>query len=869
MRVTGATPATPRAASKSLNLDAQPLAVERLGVLLMKEPSQPGLPTHLSAGSGLLKLGKELLVVGDDEVGLGVFRGAAKGTWVPLLQEGLPLDRELRHQHKPDFEALAALPAFPGAPHGAILAVPSGSTPQRARASVVPLGADGAPSGTPKTLDLRALYAALERRIPSLNIEGAVVMGNRLRLLQRADADTDSNAIIDLDLQAVLKAIEHRGALDGEVLREVTSVHLGSLGGVQLGFSDASALPDGRLVFTASAENSTDSYNDGEVVGSVVGVMEPDGRISAQFAIPGHKVEGVAAEVAQGDLALTMVTDADDPEVPALLLGAKLAGLGRPPALRSEPSRFEPAGPAAGAKTSAQGFLEVAKASGSGIGWVTGDAAAARGTRLGLAELRHFAKLADQGGLQPAELRVAPQQPGAPDSEWFSHQGQVVWQLRTPGGRIPPGLEALAKDRGVSKLTVGELAGAQPISPVADVSAPAAFQRAMALADRLFSSAGGDPQAPQFQLFRYTVARYLLNATTPQALAYLAQTYQGDTQGLLATGQVPARWVEKLERGFKKPYTNDEALGWLNQMAAKLEGAVAFIDANNPKGAPVTFYTAGSTTKARWSVGSDLDILIDTPDAELMKAVLTGPHGFYGGADKEEFAILNASFYWDRTAFFGTPVKLATGTQAMKPALVEETFLRTSREDWGVAITPSAEGAKVELLPAAREKFVKEAPVVTEVLYDMSRPTRAQVDTRWVTEHWEAIVREAPEVRLLSRERMIETGRALVTALLPEALSPARLSAYFESPAGQRALGSEEGKAWLSQHGLRGFDPARAELPWGALVPPMDFDLLLGVADPVERLFIDFASAEQSRLSAEQGAGAQGAWRAALEQARS
>jgi hypothetical protein len=529
-------------------------------------------------------------------------------------------------------------------------------------------------------------------------------------------------------------------------------------------------------------------------------------------------------------------------------------------------SQFEHKAPRSNSMLSGGVVANATKPRSSDIGWVSGESPALSVARQGLAELRHYATLADKAGLQPAEIRVASQQPGAPDSEWLDDSGRVVWQLRTPGGRIPPGLEALAKDRGVSTVTQGELVGVQPIETVADVSAPAEFGRAMALADRLFSKAGGDPQDPQIQLFRYTVARYLLNATTPQSLAYLARTYQGDTQGLLATGQVPARWVEKLERSFAAPYTTDQALAWLDQMASKIKSAVAFIDDNNPNGSPVTFYTAGSSTKARWGAGSDLDILIDTPDAELMKTILTGPDGFYGGADKEEFAILDASFYWNRTDFFGTPVKLAEGTQAMKPELLKETFLRTSREDWGVSIAPSADGTTVELLPTAAEKFVREAPAVTEVLYDMSRPTRDQVDTQWVTEHWDAIVREAPEVRLLSRERMIDIGHELVKALLPDALSPARLSAFFDSPAGKTVLASEEGKTWLAQHGLNDFDAKRTDLPWGSLVPPMDFDVFLGVTDPVERLFIDFASSEQVRRSVEQGAGKQAAWLPELEQ---
>lgn len=518
----------------------------------------------------------------------------------------------------------------------------------------------------------------------------------------------------------------------------------------------------------------------------------------------------------------------------------------------AQTSTFDQTGPAVVAEApAAAAFTEAAKAS-RAIGWTAvGDAGTP--VRAAQAELRHFAKLALEGGLRPAMLRVAPRAEGAPESQFLTVKGddgqaRVAWLVRTADGTMPRGLEALAGELGVKDLgttSARGIEGARPIAQVTDVSPKAAFGRAMKLADQLFRAAGGDPTNPDFQLFRYTIARYALNATSPQALAYLAEQYQGDTKGLVATGQVPARWVEKLERSFTELYTNEDAMKWLRQMSAKLPEAMKFIDEANVNGAPVTFYTAGSTTKARWTAQSDLDLLVDTPDKELEQKILKGPHGFYGGANKDEFAILNASFYWDRGPFFGEPVELAKGTAAMTPEVVEQVFKRTAKDAWGVEIESDAAATRVTVTPEAAEQFVRESPSVSEVLYDYSRPTRAQLDTKWVTEHWDAVVVDAPELQYFSRQRLVDEGNALVKALLPAALSEANVARFFKA------------------EGLPLPAPG-ADL--AALIPPMKLDDFLGLTDSAERLFVDFASSDRIKQAAEAKTGT--AWGEAFAAAR-
>ncbi|MCP3099015.1 hypothetical protein LZ198_09030 [Myxococcus sp. K15C18031901] len=294
--------------------------------LTLEAPEAPGRPAHVSAASGLVRAGDWLYVVADDSLHLAVFpaRGDAPGRQVRLFPGELPEEASARKAAKPDLEVLCLLGPLGGAPHGALLALPSGSTPTRMRGALLPLDASGTLSGPARTVDCSALYLQLAREFGSLNIEGAAVVGGRLRLLQRGNGDAGVDALVDLDRERVLRAVEV-GALGPEVLRTTRRWELGRAGGIRLSFTDASPLPDGRLVFTAAAEDTRDAYADGAVAGSAIGVLAPDGTPMFLDGVDAKvKLEGVDAWVEQGRVHVLLVADADDPTVAAPLMEAAL-----------------------------------------------------------------------------------------------------------------------------------------------------------------------------------------------------------------------------------------------------------------------------------------------------------------------------------------------------------------------------------------------------------------------------------------------------------------------------------------------------------------------------------------------------------------
>ncbi|WNG43302.1 hypothetical protein F0U60_03735 [Archangium minus] len=298
--------------------------------LTLQTSETPGGHAHVSAASGLVRTGNWLHVVADDSLFLATFalEGGAPGQLLRLFPGELPLEPKARKALKPDLEALCLLGAFADAPHGALLAVPSGSTPVRMKGALVPLAADGSLAGPVREVDFTSVYAQLTRELGPLNVEGAAVSGPRLRLLNRGTGDQGTDAVVDLDAGRVLRTLEAGEPLQPDVVRTVRRWELGRSGNVRLSFTDAAPLPDGRIVFTAAAEDTRDAYADGAVMGSAVGVLAPDGSPMFLDGVDAKvKLEGVDARVERGRIHLLLVADADDPAQAAPLFETVLEGV--------------------------------------------------------------------------------------------------------------------------------------------------------------------------------------------------------------------------------------------------------------------------------------------------------------------------------------------------------------------------------------------------------------------------------------------------------------------------------------------------------------------------------------------------------------
>ena len=298
--------------------DLPPLELRRLRDLDF-EPSADG-PAHLAAGSGVVRRGDFIYVIGDDLLDLGEFvlSTGEPGRLRPALAAAPGSD-------KADLEALTALPPIDGHPYGGLAGFGSGSRRSRDHGFWWPFASDGSLVGEPVPLDLRPSYDRLRTELPDLNIEGAAVMAGTLWLFHRATGD-QPNAVAELSLEHVERSLREDQRLDCEELVGLRRYDLGRLDHVPLAFSDATPLADHVVVFTASAEDT----RTGGIHGSVVGTIDRDGSVRRLRTIDRRwKVEGVHASIDTGVLDLVFVCDQDDPDVPSPLLSATMPIDGR------------------------------------------------------------------------------------------------------------------------------------------------------------------------------------------------------------------------------------------------------------------------------------------------------------------------------------------------------------------------------------------------------------------------------------------------------------------------------------------------------------------------------------------------------------
>ncbi|RVP11825.1 hypothetical protein CN085_24075 [Sinorhizobium meliloti] len=283
-------------------------------------------PLHLSAASGLVCLDAIMYVVADDELHLGAFPtgDCRPGHLIRICEGALPDAKAERKRRKPDFEALTLIPPNKELPHGALLAVGSGSRPNRRAGVRADLDEHGFVSGECRKVDLSLLLDPLEQEFPETNIEGAVVVGQELRLFQRGNKRHTDNAIIRYPLEPVLDAvISGRG--NPIAPSSIARLDLGSIQGVPYCFTDATALPNGDMIFSAVAEDTEDAYRDGACLGAAIGIIDDSGRLLSvdQLERP-YKVEGIHARLVGDRVDLLLVTDADNPDIPSTLFSATI-----------------------------------------------------------------------------------------------------------------------------------------------------------------------------------------------------------------------------------------------------------------------------------------------------------------------------------------------------------------------------------------------------------------------------------------------------------------------------------------------------------------------------------------------------------------
>lgn len=228
----------------------------------------------LPSASGLEVIADKMYIIGDDTPLLYQLH---TGSWVqeatyPLFATEHFRSGRLPKMLKPDLECLAGLTV---ADTSYLLSFGSGSAPHRDTCYVIQLPNISGTGVTVRSVSLTKLYRALQTDVKvtgnsSLNLEAAAASTEYLYLLQRS-VNNGPDALLIFALPAFMNYLSNPASALPDYT--VFSFRLPDINGLKAGFSGASFY-DGNLFITASVENTTDAYLDGEVLGSFVGYLD-------------------------------------------------------------------------------------------------------------------------------------------------------------------------------------------------------------------------------------------------------------------------------------------------------------------------------------------------------------------------------------------------------------------------------------------------------------------------------------------------------------------------------------------------------------------------------------------------------------------
>ncbi len=198
---------------------------------------------------------------------------------------------------------------------GGLLAMGSGSRATRERGVLV------ARDESTTVIDTAPPCEVPRATFPQLNLEGGVLRGGELVLLQRGNRSDRRNALVFVagdDLRSALTT--HRFV--PTVAPRVVDLGFGDHDDVSWSGTDLALLADGDPLASVVLEDTSDAYADGACLGSALARTRNDGTLRGLRRVDiAAKNEGIALD----DRTIWTVTDADDRNVLALRLRATLA----------------------------------------------------------------------------------------------------------------------------------------------------------------------------------------------------------------------------------------------------------------------------------------------------------------------------------------------------------------------------------------------------------------------------------------------------------------------------------------------------------------------------------------------------------------
>lgn len=297
-------------------------------------------PPHVRAASGLSAFRECLAVIQDDANWLALIDADQQVTAVPLPPSpaGDRIFSRTRGNRDDKYDLEACVTVRSGDKEE-LVGFSSGSRAEREWVLRVREDKDGGElkgEFTPAHDFYAAMRANKAFSGAGLNIEGALALDHdRIRLFQRGNSEPcDGSQAIDATGDFSWKALcDHLGAPADHApppIENLRTYDLGLLDGVRLTFSDAEHLEGGRVLFSASAEDKGEGKDDGEIRGSVLGIIEADGSArwthlrSEDGSLFRDKIEGLTLD-ARDPGKVYFVIDDDDEDTPSRIFHAEVS----------------------------------------------------------------------------------------------------------------------------------------------------------------------------------------------------------------------------------------------------------------------------------------------------------------------------------------------------------------------------------------------------------------------------------------------------------------------------------------------------------------------------------------------------------------
>ena len=226
----------------------------------------------IGSASGILYHNDLLYVISDNSTYLYEYNiPNEKLNKIPLVdypQENIP------KKNKPDFESISFL-------ENKLYILGSGSTENRNKVVRYKLTSKKN-SEKDFSIIFQDIKTQLEIKDEELNIEGLIQQNNIMYLFQRGNGINSKNGIIYSN-----EDIENR-------VFKFVPFDLPKINNVSSTFTDAILIED-KIYFLASAEDTTSTYDDGEVLGSIIGTIDlKTMKLKSSIQISNkHKFEGL------------------------------------------------------------------------------------------------------------------------------------------------------------------------------------------------------------------------------------------------------------------------------------------------------------------------------------------------------------------------------------------------------------------------------------------------------------------------------------------------------------------------------------------------------------------------------------------------